>query len=145
VFRLSSFSEFAACSLPFLEPCHSNIYLTQGHTLLARINGADAKALTEAIAKHVGLSGSTLPLSDTDKSPAPAPIAEKSETPEELDNRLRGLMNQSRVVLFMKGSPDVPRCGFSRKICGLLREKKIEFTHFDILTDESVRQGETVS
>jgi glutaredoxin-related protein len=54
-------------------------------------------------------------------------------------------MNQSKVVLFMKGSPDVPRCGFSRKICGLLRDKNIEFSHFDILTDESVRQGKIVS
>jgi len=45
----------------------------------------------------------------------------------------------------MKGSPDVPRCGFSRKICGLLRDQKIEFSHFDILTDESVRQGILVS
>ena len=53
-------------------------------------------------------------------------------------------MNQSKVVLFMKGSPDVPRCGFSRKICALLRDNKIEFTHFDILTDETVRQGKLV-
>ena len=70
---------------------------------------------------------------------------EKTETPEGLEKRLRGLMNQSKVVLFMKGSPDVPRCGFSRKICGLLRDQKIEFSHFDILTDESVRQGILVS
>jgi Glutaredoxin len=97
----------------------------------------------------VGSSGSAPPLSHTDKSPAtasaPAAVEERSETPEELENRLRGLMNQSSVVLFMKGSPDVPRCGFSRKICDLLREKKIEFSSFDILTDESVRQGEIVS
>ena len=72
-------------------------------------------------------------------------MEETSEAPEELDNRLRGLMNQSSVVLFMKGSPDAPRCGFSRKICDLLRDKKIEFSSFDILTDESVRQGEVVS
>jgi glutaredoxin-related protein len=70
---------------------------------------------------------------------------EKEETPEELNTRLRRLMNQSTVVLFMKGSPDQPRCGFSRKICGLLRDKNIEFSHFDILTDEPVRQGERVS
>lgn len=70
---------------------------------------------------------------------------EKTETPEELERRLRGLMNQSPVVLFMKGSPDAPRCGFSRKICGLLSANKVEFSHFDILTDESVRQGKVVS
>ena len=86
-----------------------------------------------------------MPLSHSDKSPASPPAGEKTETPEELGKRLRGLMGQSKVVLFMKGSPDVPRCGFSRKICALLRENQIEFTHFDILTDESVRQGKLVS
>jgi hypothetical protein len=85
----------------------------------------------------------TTPLSQSEKSPAPPPAVEAMETPEMLEKRLRGLMNQSTVVLFMKGSPDVPRCGFSRKICSLLRDNKIEFTHFDILTDESVRQGKS--
>lgn len=70
---------------------------------------------------------------------------EKVEAVEELEERLRRLMTKSNVVLFMKGSPDEPRCGFSRKISGLLRDNKIEFTHFDILTDESVRQGESIS
>ncbi len=39
----------------------------------------------------------------------------------------------------MKGEPDAPRCGFSRKIVALLRDQGVEFTHFDILGDESVR------
>ena len=81
------------------------------------------------------------PLSQTDKAPATGTTT-TSETPEELERRLRGLMNQSTVVLFMKGSPEVPRCGFSRKISDILRDKGIDFSHFDILTDESVRQGE---
>ena len=55
---------------------------------------------------------------------------------------MRGLMNQSKVVLFMKGSPNAPQCGFSRQITGLLRDQNVEFSHFDILTDEKVRQGE---
>ncbi len=114
----------------------------QGHTLLDRISGADARGLTEAIVKHVGSAESTLPLSHSDKSPAAPSAVEKVETPEELERRLRGLMTQSKVVLFMKGSPDEPRCGFSRKICGLLRDNKVEFSHFDILKDETVRQGE---
>jgi len=117
--------------------------ILRGHTLLDRTVGADARALAEAIEKHVGSPESTKPLSRSDKSPAaPLPgVVEVKESQEELDTRLRGLMNQSKLVLFMKGSPDQPRCGFSRKICGLLREKNIEFSHFDILTDESVRQG----
>ena len=89
------------------------------------------------------------PLSRTDQSPAKAPNvvpsalqdSEKKETQDELNARLRGLMNKSNVVLFMKGSPEEPRCGFSRKISALLKKENIEFSHFNILTDESVRQG----
>lgn len=69
-------------------------------------------------------------------------LEEKGETPEELEQRLRKLMNQSKVVLFMKGNPDGPRCGFSRRTVALLRGQNVEFTYFDILEDESVRQGE---
>lgn len=49
-------------------------------------------------------------------------------------------MHIDRVVLFMKGNPDQPRCGFSRKIVGLLKDQKVPFSHFDILSDEAVRQ-----
>lgn len=41
----------------------------------------------------------------------------------------------------MKGSPDAPQCGFSKTIVGILKEENIAFSHFDILTDEEVRQG----
>lgn len=120
--------------------------ILRGHTLLDRINGADAAALKDAVAKHASSGGTYKPQSQTDRSPAaPQKVAQSdqktTETPEELEKRLRGLMDQSKVVLFMKGSPDEPRCGFSRKIVNLLREQSVTFSHFDILTDESVRQG----
>lgn len=50
-------------------------------------------------------------------------------------------MNKHKVVLFMKGNPSAPKCGFSRQTVGLLREKGVEFAWFDILSDEDVRQG----
>ena len=43
-------------------------------------------------------------------------------------------------MLFMKGSPAEPRCGFSKKIVALLQKKECQFGSFDILTDEEVRQ-----
>ena len=67
------------------------------------------------------------------------------ESKEELVARMRGIMQQSPVVLFMKGEPDNPRCGFSRKAVNLLREQNVTFTHFDILQDEAVRQGDAMS
>jgi hypothetical protein len=123
--------------------------ILRGHALLNRISGADAAALTKAFGGHVGTTPSVTPLSKSTFAPAKADdnisgsddLEEKEETQEDLNKRLRGLMNNSTVVLFMKGSPDAPRCGFSRKIVGLLREQNVEFSHFDILSDESVRQG----
>ena len=39
---------------------------------------------------------------------------------ETLEQRLKKLVNQSKVMLFMKGSPKAPQCGFSQKIVNLL-------------------------
>jgi Grx4 family monothiol glutaredoxin len=62
--------------------------------------------------------------------------------PKPLDERLKELINQAPVMLFMKGSPDAPRCGLSRTICQMLSSHNIPFSHFDILTDEEeVRAG----
>ena len=45
-------------------------------------------------------------------------------------------------MLFMKGSPDAPKCGFSKSIVALLRENGVgDFGHFDVLADQGVRQG----
>jgi Grx4 family monothiol glutaredoxin len=118
--------------------------ILRGHTLLSRINGADAPGLINSVAVHAQRP-SVNPLSKTTASPAPRTYSDSSMPEqgeaEELNVRLNRLMNQSKVVLFMKGEPDAPRCGFSRRTVALLREKKVEFSHFDILSDESVRQG----
>uniref|UniRef100_A0A6T6EQF6 Glutaredoxin domain-containing protein n=1 Tax=Craspedostauros australis TaxID=1486917 RepID=A0A6T6EQF6_9STRA len=76
------------------------------------------------------------------------PLAEQWEVPqtdgstvETLQQRLEKLTKQHKVMLFMKGLPSAPKCGFSRKIVELLESKKIAFDAFDILEDEEVRQG----
>ena len=111
----------------------------QGHALLGRIEGADAARLAAEVATHIRSPPKAL--SHTDRTPAPPPAEVKDESKEQLEARLRNLMAQERVMLFMKGSPDVPRCGFSRQIVSLLREQGVQFGSFDILTDESVRSG----
>ncbi|RHY76396.1 hypothetical protein DYB30_007393 [Aphanomyces astaci] len=58
-----------------------------------------------------------------------------------LRNRLLKLTTASPVMVFMKGSPNEPKCGFSRKTIGLLKDENIECGTFDILTDDTVRQG----
>jgi Grx4 family monothiol glutaredoxin len=58
-----------------------------------------------------------------------------------LDDRLKELINRDKVMLFMKGLPSQPRCGFSRQIVEILNDQGISFDAFDILSDEEVRQG----
>eukprot|EP00163_Fabomonas_tropica_P028283 TRINITY_DN5723_c0_g1_i1.p1 TRINITY_DN5723_c0_g1~~TRINITY_DN5723_c0_g1_i1.p1 ORF type:complete len:206 (+),score=48.35 TRINITY_DN5723_c0_g1_i1:744-1361(+) len=58
-----------------------------------------------------------------------------------LEERLKALTHQAPVMLFMKGQPSAPQCGFSRKIVDLLNSKGVKFDSFDILGDNEVRQG----
>ncbi|XP_029927739.1 glutaredoxin 3 [Myripristis murdjan] len=59
----------------------------------------------------------------------------------DLNQRLKKLINAAPCMLFMKGSSQEPRCGFSRQIVALLKDRSIQFSSFDILSDEEVRQG----
>ncbi|KAJ3051226.1 Glutaredoxin 3 [Rhizophlyctis rosea] len=68
-------------------------------------------------------------------------FAQLAPKEEDLNTRLKNLINKAPVVLFMKGNPDTPKCGFSRQIVGILKDQGISFDTFDILKDDEVRQG----
>jgi hypothetical protein len=79
--------------------------------------GADAAALVGKVRQHA-LSAAI----HTDQLGAAAAAA----TPQQsLDDRLGELTARAPVMLFMKGSPDAPRCGFSRKICEMLQARAL--------------------
>ncbi|KAA6410042.1 MAG: monothiol glutaredoxin -4 [Lasallia pustulata] len=75
-----------------------------------------------------------------DPKTAPEMSSQAGQT-EELNKRLEGLVKAAPVMLFMKGTPSTPQCGFSRQLVGLLREKGVRYGFFNILADEEVRQG----
>jgi Grx4 family monothiol glutaredoxin len=58
-----------------------------------------------------------------------------------LEDRLKSLITSSPVMLFMKGTPETPKCGFSRTAVEILKENDINFGYFNILTDDEIRQG----
>jgi Grx4 family monothiol glutaredoxin len=58
-----------------------------------------------------------------------------------LNERIERLIRGDTVMLFMKGTPSLPKCGFSRQAVELLNENQVPFGSFDILSDEQVRQG----
>ncbi len=61
-------------------------------------------------------------------------------TPE-LRQRIETLLNSNHVVLFMKGSPSQPNCGFSSKASGILNELLGDYAHVDVLADAEIREG----
>ncbi len=69
-----------------------------------------------------------------------ASVEEKKGAPT-IEERLKRLLNRQRVMLFMKGVPSAPRCGFSRQIVEILDSHNATYESFDILQDEEVRQG----
>ncbi|KAH3023486.1 glutaredoxin, partial [Aspergillus fumigatus] len=63
------------------------------------------------------------------------------QSKEALFARLAELVKAAPVMLFMKGTPSAPQCGFSRQLVAILREKSVKYGFFNILADEDVRQG----
>ncbi|OCT51424.1 Monothiol glutaredoxin-3 [Cladophialophora carrionii] len=77
-----------------------------------------------------------------DSDPQTAPVySGGTEQREELNDRLSKLVKAAPVMLFMKGTPSAPQCGFSRQLVSILRENQVKYGFFNILADDEVRQG----
>jgi monothiol glutaredoxin len=55
--------------------------------------------------------------------------------------RLTGIVNANDVVLFMKGTPLFPQCGFSSKAIAILDHLGVAYESVDVLQDMEIRQG----
>jgi Grx4 family monothiol glutaredoxin len=93
----------------------------QNQKAVHRIDGIDIADLTNAAKALAGQS--------------------TENKPESLEDRLKTLINKAKVMVFMKGDRNAPRCGFSRTLIQILNETGVNYETFDILSDEEVRQG----
>lgn len=59
----------------------------------------------------------------------------------EVNKQLDEIIKNNKVVLFMKGTPDMPQCGFSMAVANVLKHLEVEFTGINVLDDEEVRNG----
>ena len=57
------------------------------------------------------------------------------------EERIRSHLESNRIVLFMKGSPAAPECGFSARVVSALRACRASFAHVDVLDDPELRQA----
>lgn len=56
-------------------------------------------------------------------------------------SRIKDLIENNPVVLFMKGTPDFPQCGFSGQSVQVLRACKADFKYFNIFEDQELREA----
>jgi len=51
------------------------------------------------------------------------------------------LVKEHNMVLFMKGTPDFPQCGFSQRVVAILNDMKVPYAAVNVLLDDAVREG----
>ncbi|PRX38231.1 monothiol glutaredoxin [Meinhardsimonia xiamenensis] len=56
-------------------------------------------------------------------------------------DRIREMVENNDVVLFMKGTKTMPQCGFSSRVASVLNYMGVEYTDVNVLADEEIRQG----
>ena len=60
---------------------------------------------------------------------------------ENTNKKINELITSNDVCLFMKGTPDVPQCGFSLAISNMLKHLEIKFKGVNVLEDQEIREG----
>ena len=60
---------------------------------------------------------------------------------EDLKERIENDIKKNKVMLYMKGTPEEPQCGFSAQVISVLKTYNVPFETFNILEDDDIRQG----
>jgi monothiol glutaredoxin len=59
----------------------------------------------------------------------------------QVHDRIKKEVDENSVVLFMKGTPMFPQCGFSAAVAQALTNMQVKFKGIDVLADQELRQG----
>ena len=60
---------------------------------------------------------------------------------ENIKNKINDTIQNNEVCLFMKGSPEVPQCGFSLAVSNVLKHLEVKFVGINVLEDNELREG----
>ena len=60
---------------------------------------------------------------------------------ENINTKIKDLIDKNEVCLFMKGTPEVPQCGFSLAVSNMLKHLEVNFTGINVLEDQEIREG----
>ena len=56
-------------------------------------------------------------------------------------DKIKKEINENEVCLFMKGTPEIPQCGFSLAVSNMLKHLEVKFKGIDVLQNTELRQG----
>lgn len=143
--ELSDISEkYDVTAVPFLV-------LSRDGKVIETVSGSSAVKVRNAIETHAGKASATGAATNGGSGAANGADAmaidgsavevDPAKAEEELNKRLQELVSAAPVMLFMKGTPSEPQCGFSRQLVAILRENSVKYGFFNILADDEVRQG----
>ena len=59
----------------------------------------------------------------------------------EINQKIKDIISSKDIVLFMKGTPDAPQCGFSMAVTNILKHLNVKFEGINVLEDQNLRQG----
>jgi len=78
----------------------------------------------------------SLPMMSSEPPAAPAPSGESNPIRDAISDAI----SEHKVILFMKGTPDAPACGFSARTVAVLQSLEAPFAAVDVLPDPRIRQ-----
>ncbi len=61
--------------------------------------------------------------------------------PQDVFEKIKQQVEKDRIVLYMKGTPAMPQCGFSQMTAEILRRSDKPFASYDVLEDSALREG----
>ncbi len=59
----------------------------------------------------------------------------------DINSKIKNNNSKDPVVLYMKGNPTFPQCGFSSTVVQILKHIGVNFQSYDVLQDENLREG----
>ena len=60
---------------------------------------------------------------------------------DNIKNKIEEIISNNEICLFMKGTPDVPQCGFSLAVSNVLKHLKVDFKGINVLENNDIREG----
>ena len=58
-----------------------------------------------------------------------------------INEQIKNIINENDICLFMKGTPDIPQCGFSLAVANMLKHLNLKFKGINVLENDEMRQG----